>query len=215
MRGPFLQGVLFAKKRSGWLHVIPTFYVVGANPADPVIFQTISLPVHGVDEAMKWKWHADTLLDDNLASRIVSQLEECSPISFVGALDDVTVAVSLTIFSEKVTHWAPLLSLAFFCICSGNSSARDNLDRARRIFLKLSRYGSGTPPLDFEQALLARFDELEARLENPDCISICRAEAVEHAARLSLPVIEWPTEWPRVVPVWPRAKRGWLSKVRP
>lgn len=216
MRGPFLQGVLFAKKRSGWLHVIPTFYVAGANLADPVIFQTMSVPVHGIDEARRWKWHADTLLDDHLASHIVSQLEEYSPLSFVEALDDLAVGASLTHFAKELSHWAPFLSLAFFCICSGNPSARDNLDHARRIFLKLSRYGSGTPPLEFEQALLARFDELEARLDDPDCISICRTEAEEHAARLFLPPIEWPTEWPLIAPVWPKAKiRGWLSKLLP
>ena len=28
MYGPFVQAILLSTKRSGWLHVIPTFYVV-------------------------------------------------------------------------------------------------------------------------------------------------------------------------------------------
>ena len=216
MRGPFLQGVLFAKKRSGWLHVIPTFYVVGANPVDSVIFQTMSLPIVGIDAAKRWRFPADTVLDSHMACDIISQMEEVSPLSFVDVLHDQAIDASLEISATKVAHWAPFLSLAFFQICSGDSSARNTLERARQKFLKYSRYGRGAPPLDFEQALLARIDQLEARSDVSDCIAICRAEAEEHAARLSLPPIDWPPEWPLIFPAGTAArKEGWLRRLLP
>lgn len=42
---------------------------------------------------------------------------------------------------------------------------------------------------DFEEALYARFQKLESRLDRPDCIALCRANAEEHARLLGLPPI--------------------------
>lgn len=61
---------------------------------------------------------------------------------------------------------------------------------------------------DFEEALYARFQKLESRLDRPDCIALCRANAEEHARLLGLPPIEWPSEWPNTVPPWPKAPLG-------
>lgn len=212
-RGPFLEAVLFARKRSDWLHVIPTFFVVGADPSAPVLFQTMSLPIHGIDETGKWRFPPDSLLNDELARHIVSQLERESPLTFTGPLQDEAIDTALRIFVREVAHPAPSLSLAFFNLCRGASSARSDLANARRLFLKLSRYGSGKPPLDYEQALLARLDELEARLDSSDSIAICRKEVSEHARKMALPVPDWPADWPTISSHSSQLGRtGWLNK---
>lgn len=213
-RGPFLQALLFARKRSDWLHVIPTFFVVGADPAAPVIFQTMSLPIRGTDDAGKWRLPPASLLDEAQAAHLVSQLERDSPLAFSGALEDKAIGEALKTFVRQVAHPAPSLSLAFFNMCRGAPSARSDLAVARRKFLKMSRYGSGKPPLDYEQALLARLDGLAARLDTPDCIAICRDEVMEHACSLKIPVPEWPADWPASAGYMAQESwGGWWSKI--
>ncbi|MGW8393675.1 hypothetical protein [Pseudoduganella sp. HUAS MS19] len=213
-RGPFLETVFFAKKRSGWLHVIPTFFVVGADPAASVIFQTMSLPLNGIDETGKWRFRPETLLDEALATHIVAQIERDSPLTFIGPLKDDAIDSALRTFVRQIVHPVPSLSLAFFNMCRGAPSARSELAATRKRFLKMSRYGSGKPPLDSEQAMLARLDELAARLDSPDCIAICRDEVIEHARNLNISVPEWPTDWPASAVYAPQESGGaWWTKL--
>lgn len=196
MRGGFLQGILFAKKRSGWLNVIPTFFVVGTDPSDPVIFQTMSLPISGIDKDRKWKWPQDVTLDEELANEIIAKVEIDSPLSFKKSLNDRAIESVLSVFVKKGTHWMPSLSLAYYNMCRGSKSARKDLERARLIFIEHSRYGAGQPPLPYEKILLNRFEELETRFSSSNGIEICRTEAELHARKLSLPAIQWPNDWP-------------------
>lgn len=214
MRGPFVQAVLFAKKRSDWLLVIPTFYVAGANPADPVLFQTMSLPISGMDENRRWRFPPETLLDAKLAQDLVAQLERESPLSFVKPLEDDAIGATLDLIVRKGPHWASYLSRAFFNMCRGAvDAAGADLAQARKLFIKRSRYRLGQTPFDFEQVLMARFDTLQRRLQEPECVLLCRAEAEEHASRLQLPAVEWPPEWPTVAPPPAPRKVGWLDKL--
>lgn len=195
MRGPFAQLLIFTTTKPRWLRVIPTFYVVGADAADDDRpHQTVSLEVL---DPQRWQFPPQTALDADFAKRLCGQIEKDSGISFVAPLDDdQKICAGLQPFINRKTHWAAPLFRAFFNICRGAQSARTDLAQARQIFLARSRYGSGKPLLDYEQALLSRFDALEARLDMSDCIAICRAEADEHAKRMSLPTISWPPEWP-------------------
>lgn len=213
MRGPFVQAVLFAKKRSDWLHIIPTFYVAGANPAELVLFQNMSLPISGVDENRRWRFPPETPLNAELAQRLVAQLERDSPLSFVKPLEDNAIETTLDLFVRKSTYWVSALYKAFFSMCRGADAAGADLALARKLFIKHSRYGRGKAPLDFEQVLMARFDTLQRRLLEPDCILLCRAEAEEHASRLGLPAVEWPPEWPTVALPPAPEKVAWFRKL--
>lgn len=201
-RGPFLQGVLLAIKRSGWLQIIPTFYVVGAMPSYDVIFQSVSLPVSGVDEDRVWLRSPETTLDESLSRYVIENIERESPLSFLEPASDGAIDEALRFFVKKVDHMAPSIFLAFFNLCRGAASTPKDLATAKSIFLKKSRYASGKPPLEYEKLLLDRFNDLEARLKNPDCVHVSRAEADEHAKTLGLPGIEWPEDWFGSVPLW-------------
>jgi hypothetical protein len=71
MRGPFVQAALFAKDCSNGLEIIPTFYMAGANPFDPVLFQTMSLPITGMASASQWRFPPETPLDAELTHRLM------------------------------------------------------------------------------------------------------------------------------------------------
>ncbi|WP_256077336.1 hypothetical protein [Massilia sp. YIM B04103] len=203
LRGSFAQSVLLGSKRSGNLLVIPTFYVVGARPDDECMHQTLSLPVSGMDTARKWHVRPDQALDAALAQHLIGQMEKDSPLSFVAPLDDAGLDRCLGIYLKKTDQWIPALSRAFLSMCRGLPQARAELDAARRIFLVTSRFGLGGTPVDWENAALARFDELASRLERDDCIALCRADAEAHAQRMRLPALPWPAAWPAAVPPWP------------
>lgn len=178
------------------MYVYPTFYVVGADPTHEVMFQTMSLPMSGVDSDRRWRVDPEALLDESLAERFVKQIEKDSPLSFHEPLTDSDIHRALVKFCKCRKSWMPSLSLAYWEILTGARSAADTLVMAKKEFIKYSRYGAGKEPLDFEQALMARFELLQARIGSADGVSQCRAEAEAHAARLRLPKIEWPTEWP-------------------
>ena len=213
MRGPFVQAVLFAKKRSDWLHIIPTFYVAGDDPAAETLFQTMSLPIARTDDERRWRFPPETALDADLAQGLVGQLERESPLSFAKPLEDDAIVAALDLFARRVPHWAPALSMAFFNMCRGAVCAGADLAQARKLFVKYSRYGLGQAPLDYEQVLMARFDTLQRRLQEPECILLCRAEAEGHASRLGLPAVGWPPEWPTAAPPPAAGKAGWLDKL--
>ncbi|MGD2117911.1 MAG: hypothetical protein PVG66_06115 [Chromatiales bacterium] len=192
LRGPFVQSVLLANKRSGWLHVIPTFYVIGADPAHEAMFQTMSLPISGVDDTGRWRMSPETPLNEALASHIMTQLEEESPLSYIAPLNDSNIHKTLNLFYKKVPNWMPGLSLAFWEILAGKTMAARSLAKAKRKFIRYSRYGTNKFPRDFEQELMKRFDVLESRLGTPEGLHACRQEAEAHAERLGLGKIGWP-----------------------
>lgn len=216
MRGPFFQGVLFAKKRSGWLVVIPVFYVLGASQSDDVLFQTMSLPVSGVDEYGIWRWSPDVCLGEVLAEGVVAQIERESPLSFFQSLEDERIDAALNYFSSRVDHWAPSLSRAYFNMCRGRAGAHGELLAARKKFIELSRIGRGGLPTDFESGLLSRIETLLLRFEQTNCIELCRRDVEEHANRLSLGDVKWPVEWPESLPVeaWKEGPRlSWTDRL--
>lgn len=196
MRGHFVQTVSLGVSRSEWMTVYPTFYVVGADPSDEVMFQTMSLPMSGIDSSRRWSVQPETLLDEILADRLVRQIEEETPLSFLLPLTDASIHKTLQKFCKGAQHWAPSLSLTYWEILTGNKTAADTLAISKKQFIKHSRFGSGKQPLDFEHTLMARYELLQARIGSPDCIGQCRAEAEVHAAKLKLPKIHWPQEWP-------------------
>lgn len=213
-RGPFVQAVLFSRKKSGWLHVIPTFYVVGACPSDEVMFQTMSLPISGVDEKRLWRWPPDVVLDESLAQKIVRLVSQESPLSFEHCLNDTDIEHVLSLFCKKVQHSSPWLSRAYFNMCRGLLSAGEDLRLAQDKFIKCSRFGRGASPLDFETALLNRFSSLEARVSDAECIELCKVEVLAHVEKLRLPPSQWPSDWPAELIREPARKKTWLDKLR-
>lgn len=73
-RGPFIQALLFLTKRSGSQQLIPTCYVIGADPAEASMTQTMSLPMDGVDRDRRWYIGADVPADDSLANQVIDAL---------------------------------------------------------------------------------------------------------------------------------------------
>lgn len=196
MRGPFVQSVLLGIKRSGSLSVIPTFYVIGADPSDEVMFQTMSLPMSGIDRDRRWLVFDGVPLDEGLADRLVEQLKKDSPLSYIEPLSDVKIHRSLKKFVSRKKHWAPSLSLAYWEILTGAKSAAKTLQKSKRIFVQYSRYSTSEEPLECERKLMDRYDLLHKRLDSVEGISQCRVDADAHAAKLKLPNIDWPLDWP-------------------
>lgn len=201
MRGNLVQGLIVGVSRGGWVKVYPTFYVVGSDPADDGIHQTVSLYA---ENPHRWSFPPDTPLDDVFASEIMKRIAQDSPISFVVPLDDDAIVKGLRWFGRDNFHWSADLFLAFFNMTRGAPSARDDLARAFDLFRRHSRLSMDEPLVDWEERLRDRFLELQARLDSPDCISLCRADAEAHAKALGLPPIIWPPEWPEHVPPWPK-----------
>lgn len=211
MRGNLVEGLLIGVSRGGWIHIYPTFYVIGADPAYEGIHQTVSLEAknpHG------WKFPPETPLDEALAKEILDRLARDSPISFVDPLDDEAIDKGLRWFGRDKLHWSADLFAAFFNMARGASTTRADLARAFEIFRRRSRLSTGKPLRDWEEVLRNRFIELQSRLDRDDCISLCRADAEAHAKVLGLPPIAWPPEWPEQVPPWPNEEpAGWANKL--
>ena len=199
MYGPLVQLIILWVSRGGWLHLEPTFYVVGADTANQTIHQAVSL---GTRNPRRWQFPPETMLDNALAIRLLDQLRSDSPISFTATLDDAVIEQGLHWFGRDKLHWSADLFLAFFNMTRGAPSARDDLARAFDLFRRHSRLSMDEPLVDWEERLRDRFLELQARLDSPDCISLCRADAEAHAKALGLPPIIWPPEWPEHVPPW-------------
>src|ERR1700741_1259007 len=84
MRGPFVQLIGLYVTRGGALLVLPTYYVVGASPGDPVLHQTLSLYA---DSPRRWMFMNPTL-DQKFAQRLVEQTEQDAPLSFTKEITD-------------------------------------------------------------------------------------------------------------------------------
>jgi hypothetical protein len=200
MRGNFAQLVLIAQERGHYLRVLPTLYVVGADLSDETTHQTVSLYVRNPHD---WNLNPE-ILNSAFATQIVQQLERSPVTAFVSEFGDNEIDKSMRWFSKAGTHWAADLFLAFFNMTRGAPTARKDLAQAFELFRRNSRMVTDKPLRDWEEALLARFHELEARLDRPDCIGLCRADAERHSKLLKLPPIAWPPEWPESVPPWPK-----------
>lgn len=207
MRGNFAQLVLIAQGRGHYLSVFPTLYVVGADLADETIHQVVSLEVRSPHD---WCFSPETL-DLAFATQIVQQLERSPVTAFVCEFGDKEIDKALRWFGKDGAHWVDYLFLAFFNMTRGALSARKDLARAFELFRRNSRMVTDKPLRDWEEALLARFQELESRLDRPDCIALCRADAEVHAKLLKLPPIVWPPEWPESVPPWPQEQSTMLA----
>lgn len=211
MRGPLVQWIFVGVSRGGWISVSPSLSVLGPGiyakdlechrlkdgslDRDALIF-TVSLEGRSPSATRRWNFPPETLLDEKFAAEIVFRLNHDSPISFVNPLEDEAIDKALRWFGKDGSVWTDQLFLAYFNMTRGATTARKNLARAFELFIKRSRYSTNKPPFDFEEALFARFQELESRLDRPDCIALCRADAEEHAKLLKLPPIVWPPEWP-------------------
>lgn len=211
LRGNLVQLVIVGVSRGGWIHVSPTLYVLGSEPNENFIHQTVGLDTK---QPQAWKFPPETLLDASFSNEIADRLAHDVPISFTQPLSDEAISRGLCWFGKDGLHWAADLFLAFFNMTRGATSARKDLAHAFELFRRNSRLSTDKPLRDWEEALLTRFNELEARLDRPDCIALCRADAEAHAGLLKLPAIVWPPEWPEAVPPWPKEKpSGWLNKL--
>lgn len=209
-RANLLQILILWVSRGGWIHIEPTLYVVGANPSEQTLHQTVSL---GGKEPRSWQFSPETPLDAEFADLIVNQLNQDSPISFTQPLTDEAIDKGLRWFGKDGLHWAADLFLAFFNMTRGAPTARKDLAHAFELFRRNSRMVTDKPLRDWEKALLVRFKELESRLDRPDGIALCRADAEAHAKQLKLPSIVWPPEWPESVPPWPKDSAGsWIKR---
>ena len=201
MRGNFVQMLIIGVSRGGWIGISPTFYVLGPELWQDYIHETVSLSV--LSSEKRWNFPPDTLLEDNFANEILQRLIEDSPISYLDQLSDESVSRGLSWLARDRQHWAADLFLAFFNMTRGAPTARTDLARAFKLFHQHSRLSTNKPLRDWEVLLQNRFNELEKRLDNSDCIALCRADSESHAKMLGLPPIVWPSEWPTSVPPWP------------
>lgn len=226
MRGPLMQGIGVAVGRGGWIRLSPGLFVLGAEiytkdlqssklkdgsiSTDNLIHTTVGLEAK---LPRRWMFEPDTPLDEKFAAEILSRLKQDSPISFTDPLEDEAIDKALRWFGKDGLHWVADLFLAYFNMTRGEPTARKDLARAFELFRRNSRMTTDKPLRDWEGALLARFKELEFRLDRPDCIALCRADAEEHARLLKLPPIVWPPEWPESVPPWPKESPSLASKL--
>lgn len=228
MRGPLVQWVFVGVRRSEWISVSPSLSVLGpelyikdleshklkdGSLDRDALISTVSLEAKSPSASLRWHFPPETLLDERFAAEIVARLNQDSPISFIKPLEDEAIDKALRWFGKDGAVWTDYLFLSFFNMTRGAPTARKDLARAFELFIKRSRYSTNKPPFDFEEALYARFQELESRLDRPDCIALCRADAEEHARLLKLPAIVWPSEWPRSVPPWPKEAASLTSKL--
>lgn len=202
VRGPVVQSLVLSASRGTVLVVSPGLFVCGYDPNFPVLSGSMSL--YALD-SHKWSFVRPELSAE-FAEQLVGLLrEDRSPLSFFAEISDHAIEAMIKFFISHDKIWFDLWALAFFNMVRGSSSARDDLDRA---LVRFRAKGMAHPPRDLDKAFLERLSDLEARLDRPDCIALCRAEAEQHAVRLNLPTIDWPPEWPLTTPPWPRQPKG-------
>lgn len=228
IRALVIQMVSVGESRGGWLRVHPTLSVLGPDiymrdldghkckdgslDRDALLSQ-VGLEGMSSSAPRRWSFPPETPLDERFAAEILARLKADSPISFTASLEDEAIDSALRWFGKDRLHWVADLFLAYFNMTRGAPSARKDLSQAFDLFIKHSRYSTDKPPFDFEEALHARFLELQARLDRHDCIALCRADAEEHARLLKLPPIVWPPEWPESVQPWPKEEPSLINKL--
>jgi len=182
MRGHLVQMVSVGVGRGGWVRVYPSLSVLGPGTYKKnlnsykckdgsldvdSLFSAVSLEAMSASATRRWHFPPDTPLDEAFAAEIHRRLKEDSPISFTDPLEDEAIDKTLRWFG-KDGYWLAHLFLAYFNIIRGAPTARKDLARAFHLFIKHSRYSTDKPLRDWEEALLARFQELESRLDRPD-----------------------------------------------
>lgn len=227
-RGNLVQWMFVGISRGGWLEISPALSVIGPHihlkdsehcknkdgtfNSDGLIV-SVGLSGMSASDIRRWSFPPETPLDTTFATEILARLKQDSPIPFTEPLKDDSIDNALRWFGKNGLHWTSNLFLAYFNMTRGAPSARKDLARAFELFRRNSRMVTGKPLRDWEEALLARFQELESRLDRPDCIALCRADAEEHARLLKLPPIVWPPEWPESVPPWPKEPDSLIAKL--
>lgn len=192
MRGPFIQLLAVSLGRGGRVvKVHPTFYVAGADLKMDVITESASL---GIIDPHDWRF-LDQPLDSSFARLIVDRVAAHTPLSFQEPITDAAMAGALKQFARMPKNWSVRLLYGFLLILLGHGDARRELRNAVADFTKDRRKRNDAPSWELEMD--ARFTELLARLDAPDRILRCRQDAEAHAARLKLPGIRWPAEWPQ------------------
>jgi hypothetical protein len=205
--GSFVQELALSGGRyADHVHVLPTLYVAGAEPWVEGIHQGVCL-----DALDRPKWiFRDVALDGALADRIVALLAG-TPVSFQDPLSEATACASLAFMTQRKVTEVPAFFLAFFLMTLGKDNvqrpvlasrrfpffrrdtgvenASSRLNEARGLFASRNRRLIH----DWQRTTAARFEELSARLGTPDCVALSRREAEEHAAKLHLPALRWPT----------------------
>lgn len=228
MRGHIVQWVFVGVSRSGWIEISPALSVLGPKIYEKdmesnrcrdgsidlnSLLSTVSaLKSTSAGSLRRWSFPPETPLDETFATEILTRLKHDSPISFTDPLEDEAIDKALRWFG-KDGYWLAHLFLTYFNMTRGAPTARKDLARAFELFIKHSRYSTNKPPFDFEEALFARFQELESRLDRPDCIALCRADAEEHARLLKLSPIVWPPAWPESAPPWPKEPASVAAKL--
>lgn len=187
LSGPFVQLLAMSVSRGGVLRVHPTFFVAGADLSLEVIPQNVSLEVL---DPPRWSFDEPTL-DEAFAHRLVSQLEEHTPLSFVAPLEGAAgVDRAFRHFAQRTTHWSCSLYHAFYLLACGRPEAAQQLAQSRQRYDRLGeRIASQVPP--WRVVLGARLDALERRVGLPAGAGLCRDEAQQQARLLELPDIRW------------------------
>ena len=182
LHGAFVQLMALSGGRYGHtLHVLPTFYVVGARPWDEVITQSIS-----VDSIQPRDWRIqDASLDHSLAALLNQRIEKASPIPYSQPLTNAAIVKALEFFEKRGTSEVASMGLAFFLMSLGRVDVASRLKLARKTFMK----DNNPIKHDWQHNVVKRLDVLEARVSQPDCVELCRREAEEHAQRLGLPAL--------------------------
>lgn len=227
-RGNLVQWMFVGVSRAGWLEISPALSVLGpyihlkdsehcknkdgSFNSDGLIV-SIGLSGLSASATRRWSFAPDTPLDETFAAEILTRLRQDSPISYTEPLEDEAIDKALRWFGKDGAVWTDYLFLAYFNMTRGAPTARKDLGRAFEIFRRKSRMATDKPLRDWEEALLARFQELESRLDRPNCVALCRADAEEHARLLKLPPIVWPPEWPESVPPWPKEPSSLIAKI--
>ena len=212
MLGSVVQGLIIGVGKGGYIRVSPVIYVVGANVGEDELMPTLCPEL---TDRQTWHFPERTPLDDSFAQEIQRRLEISPVVNVFSTLTSDVIDRDIRWFTNKSTDWSANLSLTFFNMTRGASTARADFERAKSLFYKYSRISSVKPLRDWEETLLQRFVEFETRLDDPNCIALCRADAETHARSLKLPRIVWPPDWPESVPPWPReSSKSWGDRVR-
>jgi len=162
----------------------PILYVAGACPWVEEISAGVAWDL--TDEG-KWTFQ-NVLLDDHLADKIIDQLEGLKQ-SFFGPMSDTRVREWLNYFcKDGIREHAPLY-LGFYLLTLGDSSASIYLQQARKIFKRICP----NPDQEWQRQTSSRIELLLERVGSFDGAVECRKEAEEHALKLKLPQISWPS----------------------
>ena len=211
MNACVVRGLIIGVGKGGYIKVLPVMYVVGADLSEDELSPGLCTELY--DRQTIWQFPEDTPLNEVLAIEIKKRVNNSPAINFLGVFTQGVIERDIQWFAKRPEHWAANLDLAFFNMTRGAPTARKDLARAFELFRRKSRMVTDKPLRDWEEALLARFQELESRLDRPDCISLCRADSEKHARLLKLPPIVWPPEWPEAVPPWSKEPDSLIAKL--